>query len=193
MPPLEPDGTSLLWESLGRKFTGLDLPGGRSPVAGQQGVHPHAVSAGSALRVAAAGARAGADRPGRARDQGASRRCCARSGSPTRIASIRSTAGRTFTRAPTTSRWCARTRVGRVAAARRRAGRAGRVRGAAPRRARAGRSRRISWRRARSCRPRRPAARGARGRHRRRWRCAPTRATHCRSRPATRSRTFVSA
>ena len=24
MPPLEPDGTSLLWESLGRKFTGLD-------------------------------------------------------------------------------------------------------------------------------------------------------------------------
>ena len=50
MPPLEPDGTSLLWESLGRQFTGPQLPGGRSPVAGQQGVHPHAVSPGPALR-----------------------------------------------------------------------------------------------------------------------------------------------
>ena len=30
LPPLEPDGTSLLWEALGRHFTGMTLPGGRS-------------------------------------------------------------------------------------------------------------------------------------------------------------------
>ena len=70
MPPLEADGTSLLWESLGRKFTGLTLPGGGPPVPEQQGVHPGAVSAGSAVCVAAAGARAGADRSGRARYEG---------------------------------------------------------------------------------------------------------------------------
>ena len=50
MPPLEPDGTSLLWESLGRHFTGLDLSRGRSSVADEQGVHPRAVPPGSDLR-----------------------------------------------------------------------------------------------------------------------------------------------
>ena len=54
----------------GAAVHGPHLPGGGPAVAGEQGVHPRAVSAGSALRDAAAGARAGADRPGRARDQG---------------------------------------------------------------------------------------------------------------------------
>ena len=44
MPPLEPDGTSLLWESLGRQLHGPHLPGGGRAVAAEQGVHPRAVS-----------------------------------------------------------------------------------------------------------------------------------------------------
>ena len=108
MPPLEADGTSLLWESLGRRFTGLTyqeadrlsqvnkefirtlfpqdpiyatlLPPHVQELIGEVGPETKGVE--KMLR----------------RDRA----------SATRTGSIRSTAGRTFTRAPTTSRWSGR-------------------------------------------------------------------------------------
>ena len=69
MPPLEPDGTSLLWEALGRHFTGLTYQeADRLSRENKEFIRtlfpqdPH-------LRVAAARAASGADRPGRARQQ----------------------------------------------------------------------------------------------------------------------------
>ena len=104
MPPLEPDGTSLLWESLGRKFTGLTYQEADRLSQTEQGVHPRAVPAGSDLRDAAAAARAGADRPGRARDEGGREDAASSRVQLRATGSIRSTAARTSTPRPTTSR-----------------------------------------------------------------------------------------
>ena len=53
LPPLEPDGTSLLWEALGRHFTGHVVSGSRSRLAVEQRVHPRALPGRLDLHLAA--------------------------------------------------------------------------------------------------------------------------------------------
>ena len=105
MPPLEPDGTSLLWESLGRKFTGLSYQEA-DRLSHENKEFIRALFPQDPLYVTLLPphvqqliGQVGPETKG-------SRRCCARSASATPTGSIRSTAGRTFTPAPTRSRWC---------------------------------------------------------------------------------------
>ena len=52
LPPLEPDGTSHLWEALGRHFTGHELRRGRQALEEEQGVHQRPLPRGRHLRDA---------------------------------------------------------------------------------------------------------------------------------------------
>ncbi len=108
MPPLEPDGTSLLWESLGRRFTGLTYQEADRLSQTNKEFIRALFPAGSDLRDAAAAARAGAHRPGRARDEGG-REAAARGGVRLRPPdrSVRRRAALSRAR-PTTSRWSRR-------------------------------------------------------------------------------------
>ena len=62
MPPLEAGRNQPALGVAGAEVHRPHVPGGGPAVPGQQRVHPRAVSAGSAVRVAAARARAGPDR-----------------------------------------------------------------------------------------------------------------------------------
>ena len=84
-----------------------DLPGGRSAVEGQQGVHPRAVPRRSDPHRAACPTTCARSSARSARRPRPSRRCCAGSASSTPSRSIRSTAARTSSRRPTRSRSCA--------------------------------------------------------------------------------------
>ena len=91
-----------------------DLPGGRPPLAGEQGVHPRAVPGRLHLHLAPAQARCRGSSARSAPRPRASRRCCAGSASSTPSASIRSTAARTSSPRPTTSRSSKRRAAARV-------------------------------------------------------------------------------
>ena len=94
-----------------------DVSGGRSHLADEQGVHPRALSRrarSTSSLLAATRCRSSSARSGpRPR---ASRRCCGASASSTPSASIRSTAARTSSPRPTTSRSSKRPRTARVVA-----------------------------------------------------------------------------
>lgn len=107
MPPVEPDGTSLLWESLGRKFTGLSYQeADRLSQTNKEFIRSLFPQDPIYLTLLPAHVQALIGQVGPT--PRGSRSCSWRSGSPSRIGSTRSTAVRIFTPRPTTSRWCGR-------------------------------------------------------------------------------------
>jgi D-tyrosyl-tRNA(Tyr) deacylase len=103
LPPLLPDGTSHLWEALGRKFTDMSYSEADRLSKRNKEFIKSLFPTGDIYASLLPHRRPGGHRQGRAARPAASRRCCGASASSTATASTPSTAGRTSARPPTRS------------------------------------------------------------------------------------------